>query len=88
VNAECDCVGQTLIREQTTTKTVTIGKKPSHITTKTGKKEYCLRVGPHETYYAGFRLANGRTVEQDFIVDPTYAKIKALVDGTDEDGEG
>lgn len=88
VNAECDCIGQTLIREQVVEKTVKIGGKPSKTRMKTGRKEYCLRVGPHEVYYAGFRLRGGRVLMEDFIVDPTYDKIKAVIDGTFDSSKG
>lgn len=87
VNAECDCIGQTLIRPQIVEKHVKVAGKTSTVKSRTGKKEYCLRVGPDEVYYAGFRLRGGRVLMEDFIVDPTYEKIKAVIDGTFEEEE-
>ena len=78
VNAECDYVGQTLIREQTRITEPIPGQK---ISVGTGKKEYCLRVAPHEVYQAGFRVPLGRTLLQEFIVDPDYAKIMKVIQG-------
>lgn len=79
VNAECDYVCQTLIREQTVEHQLTVAGTKQMVQKKTGKKEYCLRVGPHEIYYTGFRMPDGRILEEDFIIDPTYAKIAAML---------
>jgi len=81
VNARCDYIGNTFIREQILTKTLNVNNKPKQVTVKTGKKEYCLRVGPHEVYQTGFRLPEGRIDLPDVIVNPTYQKIVDLIEG-------
>jgi hypothetical protein len=85
VNAECDYIGQTLVREQSTTRKtqIKVNNKmvPKTITTLTGKKEYCLRVGAHEIFEAGFRVPLGRELPDDFIVNPTYDKIISIING-------
>lgn len=82
LNAECDYICQTFIREETKTKTTSIGegkaKIEKTIQVRTGKNEYCLRVGPHSVYTTGFRLPPG-VVLPDAIVDPHYDKIMALI---------
>lgn len=83
LNAECDYVCQTFIRQQeikepykNTQGKVVPGKFESLLT---GEKEFCLRVGPHETYVTGFRQAIGAPKLPDVIVDPTYEKIVELI---------
>ncbi len=82
VNAECDYIGQCLIREQTEehTSTGANGKK-TKVMFKTGKKEYCLRVGPHEVFITGFRRPEGLGDLPDFVVNPTYPKLVELITG-------
>jgi len=85
LNAECDYICQTFIREamRDREKTVKIGGKVKKQIerVKTGKKEFCLRIGPHETYITGFRLPLGRQELPDVIVDPSYDKITKLIEG-------
>lgn len=80
LNGACDYICQTYIREQTVMKEGKIGGKPTTLKTLTGKKEYCLRVGPHPVYMTGFRLPDG-VLLPDSIVDPSYAKIEKLIRG-------
>lgn len=80
VNAECDYIGNTYIREQTVAQEVNVGGKKQRINKPTGKKEYCLRVGPHEVYMTGFRLPPGSELV-DSIVDPSYEKILNIIKG-------
>lgn len=82
LNGACDYVCQTFIREEVKVDTLKIGGKDSgqEVRTKTGTKEYCLRVGPHPVYMTGFRLPPGVDLP-DAIVNPTYEKIQALIRG-------
>lgn len=81
LNGACDFVCQAFIREQTITKEVEAVKgKKTTVREKTGKEEFCLRVGPHPVFTTGFRLPPGRTLP-DVIVDPTYEKVSALIRG-------
>lgn len=78
LHAECDYIGQTLIRNQTTELKIE-GMEPQQV--QTGVKEYCLRVMPDGVYQAGFRLPEGRVLQDEFIVNPSYAKVCALIKG-------
>lgn len=81
LNGACDYVCNTFIREQTTTRMVEAVKgKSVEVKEKTGKEEFCLRIGPHPIYMTGFRLPPGRELP-DVIVDPSYAKIADLIKG-------
>lgn len=81
VNAECDYVCQTLIREEEVTVETDVAGQKIPMRQKTGKKQYCLRVSPNEVYYAGFRLPNGRILDRDFVVDPSYEKLVKIIKG-------
>lgn len=82
LNAECDYIAQAFVRQQT--KEVEAdwgeGQKVKQIVA-TGRKEFCLRVGPHETFITGFRQPLGAPELPDVIVDPSYAKIERLIRG-------
>lgn len=80
LNAACDYICQTYIRQETVTEKKQQGNSTVTVTRKTGKKEYCLRVGPHEVFMTGFRLAPGIELP-DSIVDPSYDKITRLIRG-------
>lgn len=44
------------------------------------KKEYCLRVGPNALYTTKVRRAKSSAIKTpEFIVDPTYGKLKELI---------
>ncbi len=79
INAECSYIGQTLIREQTENRSTMIKGKPVPMKVKTGKKEYCLRVGAHEVFQAGFRVQAGVEIQVDFVVNPSYEKIVQII---------
>lgn len=92
IDAECSYICQALIREQVVTSTKTtggkvvngkiIGGKPLTVETKTGKKEYCIRIGPHESYITGFRIGLDREGDiPDFIINPSYEKVVTIIKG-------
>lgn len=92
IDAECSYICQALIREQITRTTKTVGSKVVGgktiagrqivVEEKTGKKEYCIRIGPHESYITGFRIGLGREEEiPDYITNPSYTKVVALIRG-------
>jgi len=76
----CDYVVQTYKQQKTSTKTVKIGQNTQSVTTKLKGVDYRLRTGPDATYMTKFRVPLG-TVLPDSIVDPTYEKMMALVNG-------
>lgn len=77
LNNACDYICQMFIREEVVQQKSKTGPT---INRKTGKKEFCLRVGPHPIYQTGFRLPPN-TELPDCIVDPTYEKIARLIRG-------
>lgn len=80
VNAECDFIGNCYIREQTHTKQIKVGNDMKEVTIKTGKKEFCLRVGPSDTFITGFRLPPDTDLP-DSICNPTYDRILQVIKG-------
>jgi hypothetical protein len=82
LNGACDYLCQTFLREQTTVKQVKVaGKEGATMTTRTGKVEYVLRVGPHPIYMTGFRRVHvDGEVMPDVIIDPSYDKILSLIE--------
>lgn len=80
LNGHVEYVCQTFIREASETLTTKIGAKEVATQVKTGKKEYCLRTGPHSVYMTGFRVP-GNVALPEAIVNPHYDKIMALVNG-------
>lgn len=81
LNASVSIIGNTFIRiKVTTTKDKKTLKK-----TKTIEKQYCLRVGPNSVYTTKIRKPKGIEAP-DYIVDPTFRKIKKIVKGIEQDG--
>ena len=79
-----DYICQTFKRQKTETKTTNLAMAGKTVVkTKEVKVEgcdYCLRTGPHEVYTTGFRVPKGSPLP-DVIVDPTFAKLKEVIDG-------
>lgn len=76
----CDYVVQTFIRPIVVERVRKVGVK-NITTTERGKGvQYCLRTEPHELYMTKFRVPRGVTLP-DVIVDPTYDKIKEIIEG-------
>ena len=81
LNASVSIIGNTFIRiKVTTTKDKKTLKKSKKI-----DKQYCLRVGPNSVYTTKIRKPKGIEAP-DFIVDPTFRKIKKIVKGIKDDG--
>lgn len=77
LNAAFSIIGNTFIRER-----VVKVKKDGKVKEKR-KVEYCLRVGPH-TYYTTKVRKPKEVVVPGFIVDPTYKKLVAVLNGEEE----
>jgi len=75
-----DYIGQCFIREQVVTKKLSVGGRKINRDAKTGRMEYCLRVGPHPVYKTGFRVPIG-TQLPDVLVDPDFDKLYRLIQG-------
>ena len=67
-----DVIGVTFIRVEKEKKKLGVESKRN--------VDYCLRVGPHEVYNTKIRVPKGKPIPE-LIVDPTYDKIKAVVNG-------
>ena len=81
LNPACNYIAETFIRPKIVSKKVRIGRKTTIQKTRVPDEvEYCLRVGPHDVFTTKFRIPKGKELPH-VIVDPTYAKIKALIDG-------
>ena len=80
----CDYICQTFIRGEIKRKTVTIGKgskqKTTIVETPTERGEYCLRTTVHPLYACKLRVDRSTKIP-DAIVDPTFDKINALIQG-------
>lgn len=72
--ASVSVIGNTFIREKVETKKIG-GKKRQKIT-----RDHCLRLGPNPVYITKIRRPKENPVP-DFIEDPTYKKIKAIIEG-------
>jgi hypothetical protein len=76
LNAAVSTIGNTFIRVRTIKKTDPDTKKK----TVTEKKEYCLRLGPSPLYVTKVRKPK-KFSAPDFIVDPDYEDIVAIITG-------
>lgn len=72
-----DYTVQTFIRQKTR-EVVTVNKKKIRLPTK--GVEYCLRTAPSPVSMTKFRLPKGHDLPE-CIVDPTFEKIQALING-------
>lgn len=74
LNAAVDVIGSTFIRERVVIKEVK-GKK-----VKKKRTEYCLRIGPNPIYTSKIRKPKDIEVP-DFVVNPSYEDIVAIIKG-------
>ena len=78
LNNACDYRCYTFRKQKMKEVRVKIGGK-TVVTQKEDKGvDYCLRTGPHGVYDTKFRIPKGQELPE-FIVDPSYAKIMALI---------
>lgn len=76
LNASVSVIANTFIRIKTSKiKDPETGKKTTQV-----EKLYCLRVGPNPVYTTKIRKPKGIQAP-DFIVDPTFRKMKKLMKG-------
>ena len=75
LNFSVEYLCRTFIRQAVTEKTIEVAGKKVTKKTKIGDAvEYCLQIGPHETYMTKFRTPRGKERPM-IIVDPSYDKI-------------
>jgi hypothetical protein len=81
ISAECDYIGQCVIRERTQEKEVTMGSITSKVMERIGV-EYAMRVGPHDLYRTKFRRSLEVTSPlPDFLPNPAYDSVVKLIRG-------
>lgn len=80
LNTAVDYICNTFIREEIEEKAVKAGGRTTTMRRSTGKIEYCLRAGPHQTYITKFRMPKGRELPS-VVVDPSYDKLISLIRG-------
>ena len=74
-----DYVAQTFVKEVEYTREVKL-KNGKKLKKTENKIEYCLRLGPSPVYATKVRIPKGGKVPE-FITDPSYEKIAALIEG-------
>lgn len=80
LNGAVDYICQTVIRSEIVIEDIPVaGGEPMAVEKRTGKKEFCLRVGVHDVFQTKFRHVGDFL--PDFIVNPTFAKILNLIEG-------
>jgi phage nucleotide-binding protein len=79
LNASVSIIANTFIKVRITKTKNDKGKKVTNI-----DKIYCLRLGPNEVYTTKIRKPKGIEAP-DFIVDPTFRKLKKIMKGIEAD---
>ena len=83
LNPAVDYICQTFIKQKEETKKMTLGTGKDAKTVETKQKikgvDFCLRTAPDPVYITKFRVP--RKDLPEYLVDPTYDKLKALIDG-------
>ena len=81
LNGAVDYLCQTYIREKVEVKETKLNGVVKVTSKPTGKMEYCLRVMGNTNYMIGFRIPLGQEEPKEDIVNPTYEKMVALING-------
>lgn len=81
LNASVSIIGNTFIRVQITKEKDPETKKKVRVVTK----QFCLRVGPNSVYTTKIRKPKGIEAP-DFIIDPTFRKLKKIMKGIEDNG--
>ena len=80
LNPACDYILQHFKRRKMIQRKVKVGNQEIVKLEPTNEIEYCARCEPHEVYSTKFRVPKGRKLP-DVIVNPTYEKIHAVIQG-------
>lgn len=75
-----DYVCQTFVRGKTVTKEVNVAGKVKKQVERVPGVEHCLRIGKNDSHIIKFRVP-GKPELPEYIVDPSYDKIMAVVKG-------
>lgn len=79
LNGAVDYIFQTFVRAQVASSTQTIAGKQITSEKKTGKYEFCLRMGVHSIFLTGCRMADGSP--PDVVVNATFDQVYQIVTG-------
>lgn len=79
LDAECSYIGQTLVRQRTRIIPATKNMPEREVRDK--GVDYCLRVCPGDLCRAGFRVPVGVDITNEFLINPTYDAILAIIQG-------
>jgi hypothetical protein len=85
LNGAVDNVAQCYVRKKMAERTYRVGGKVTKRLEKTDENEFCLRTAQDDVYASRLRVPRG-TVLPPVVVDPSYEKILALVQGQTGDG--
>ena len=75
IEGACDIIGQCYIRQ---------AKKKDEDGKLTRVAQYCMRVGPHQSYVTKIRRPVSAGPLPEFIVNPSYRKLIAIEAGTED----
>jgi len=78
LNGASSMIGQTFVREETKAVETKVGAKTIKQQKKTGRLQFCLRVGQHPVYVTGIHSRRKAEDLPEIIVDPNYNKIKSM----------
>jgi len=78
LNGASSMIGQTFVREETKSVDMKVGEKTIKQQKKTGRIQFCLRVGQHPVYVTGIHSRKRAEDLPEVIVDPNYDKIKSM----------
>jgi hypothetical protein len=79
MNGASNIICQTFVREETKTVRTKVAGKEISQNKKTGKVEFCLRLGQHPIYLTGVQCGKKASEIPDVIVDPSFDKIKRAI---------
>lgn len=81
LNPACDYICQTFIRQRTQSQTTKVGDKEITTEKPVSGVDFCLRIAPHSTFITKFRSPRFSAELPEIIANPTFIKIKKLIDG-------
>lgn len=81
LNPACDYICQTFIRQRTQSQTTKVGDKEITTEKPVSGVDFCLRIAPHSTFITKFRSPRFSAEFPEIIANPTFIKIKKLIDG-------
>jgi len=83
INGACSYVGQTFVRPRYTIEETTIGSETITMKERVPDEEdFCMRIGVDPVVMSRFRMPKNKSIKTGkVVVDPTYDKIKVILQG-------